>query len=146
MTIPEIIDAMMAQDLKYPLNFGDATALVNRLDSDRSPHMKTRLVFTEHQHNHVLATIYRMPPDLVPLLIDSPVQFNAFWYERMQNLGKQISHDFPGLIFAVYVTIPNQGGRTQYISNGERQDMINLMKEMLERFQKDTPGPPSDLF
>ncbi len=56
---------------------------------------------------------------------------------QMQNLGDLIQDHIKGLGFVLFVFPFHNSGISNYISNGQRKDIINLLKETLERFEND---------
>lgn len=55
---------------------------------------------------------------------------------KMGELGRVIQDTIPGLGFAVFVFEFHSSGMINYISNAERKDMIQALKETYERFEK----------
>ena len=62
---------------------------------------------------------------------------------KMQILGNLIQDKIKGLGFVLFVFPFFDSGISNYISNGQRDDIIKLLRETLERFEKnqitDTP-------
>jgi uncharacterized protein YbjQ (UPF0145 family) len=53
--------------------------------------------------------------------------------EIMQKFGEIIGKLLPGFGFFLMVFAFNSKGRANYISNAQRKDVINAMKEFIER-------------
>lgn len=66
--------------------------------------------------------------------------------QQMRDLADKIKKEIPGLGFALLVYEFNNPGIANYISNGQRQDMIKAMKETIERLEsnKDFTTPESN--
>ena len=55
--------------------------------------------------------------------------------EVMNGVARALSDMFPGCTFVLLIAPPEgpAGGRVNYISNGERRDMVAVVKEWLAR-------------
>lgn len=60
--------------------------------------------------------------------------------EEMRMMARMISKVMPGLGFALitFELGENKNYLTNYISNGQREDMIKALKELLERWEAGT--------
>ncbi|WP_234110177.1 hypothetical protein [Chryseobacterium sp. R2A-55] len=63
--------------------------------------------------------------------------------QEMRDLADKIRKEIPGLGFALLVFQFHEPGMSNYISNGQRKDMIKAMKETIDRLEKqqDYPTP-----
>ena len=63
--------------------------------------------------------------------------------QEMRDLADKIKKEIPGLGFAIFVFEFHNPGMSNYISNGQREDMIKALKETIERLEKghDYPTP-----
>lgn len=68
--------------------------------------------------------------------------------EYMRLLAKNISRQIPGLGFALFVFEFDKPGMSNYISNAQREPMIQALEETLQRFKNnevvDTSGISSN--
>lgn len=56
---------------------------------------------------------------------------------RLQVIMAALEKAFPGCAIALLVAPFNapEGGRVNWVSNGNREDMVTLMKELMARFE-----------
>lgn len=67
----------------------------------------------------------------------------AAYRKKMQDLAAALDQLFNGplkgkdrvVCFTLLVGEFNEAGRVNYISNGEREDIVNMMKEVIARFE-----------
>ena len=61
----------------------------------------------------------------------------------MRELANMVKNKIPGLGFALFVFQLKEPGIANYISNGQREDMIQALEETLERLKncRDFPTP-----
>lgn len=72
---------------------------------------------------------------------DAPVE--AAYHGKMQFLAREIDHLFNGDLrgqdrttgFVLLVFPFNDEGRVNYMSNAERADVVNMLKEQIARFE-----------
>jgi hypothetical protein len=70
-------------------------------------------------------------------------EISAAYKRQMQDLAKALDEVFNGprrgkdrnVCFTLLVTDFNKSGRVNYISNGERDDIVTMMREVIARFQ-----------
>ncbi|MDF1547142.1 MAG: hypothetical protein P1P88_04935 [Bacteroidales bacterium] len=55
--------------------------------------------------------------------------------QEMRDLAAMINKQIPGLGFALFVFPLNEPGMANYVSNGQREDMIKMLRETLARFE-----------
>ncbi len=60
--------------------------------------------------------------------------------QKMNKIGKQLSQVFPGYGFTLFIFDFNDKGRLNYISNAERESMIKLLEEFIEKVKGESNG------
>ena len=69
---------------------------------------------------------------------------NQLGAEQMKGLGQALKETLPGLGFALFIFPLGGPGLANYISNGQREDMIKALRETLGRLESgktiDTPN------
>lgn len=64
--------------------------------------------------------------------------------QKMRNLAKLISKEIPGLGFCLITFEFKNEGIGNYISNAERPEMINLLKETVKRWETNEVFPTAE--
>jgi len=59
---------------------------------------------------------------------------------QMNALAALLQDEFPEYGFALLVFDFNSPGRMNYISNAQRADMVNALKELITKFESQTHG------
>jgi len=55
--------------------------------------------------------------------------------KELNDLAKNINKELNGLGFSLFIYRFNESGKSQYISNGRREDMIKAIREKLYIFE-----------
>jgi hypothetical protein len=59
---------------------------------------------------------------------------------KMNELAMLLNAQFKGFGFALLVFDFDTPGRMNYISNAQRSDMVNALKELIAKFESETHG------